>query len=167
MSNYLIPLIICLTLFAGYKNKVNIYESFLVGAKEGLKTMLAITPNILAMTLAINLFLHSGVANLVVNLIKNFISVPYEIIMMCLFRPVSGSATLAILNNILTVYGPDSFYGNLGSTIQGCTDTTIYVLALYFGSINVTKTKYALPVGLFADLVGITMAFIIANIFFK
>ena len=85
---------------------------------------------------------------------------------MSIFRPISGNASLAILNNILKVYGPDSIMGKLASTIQGSTDTTFYVLALYFGSIGVKKTRYALPVGLFADFVGILMSFILVYLFF-
>ena len=85
---------------------------------------------------------------------------------MALLRPISGTASLTILNSILASFGPDSYVGRLASILQGCTDTTIYVLALYFGSVKITKTKYALPVGLFADLVGIIMAFVLTKIFF-
>lgn len=86
---------------------------------------------------------------------------------MALLRPISGTATLAILQNIFSLYGPDSFIGYLASTFQGCTDTTIYVLALYFGSIKITKTRYALIVGLFADLIGIISAILIVSFYFS
>ena len=92
--------------------------------------------------------------------------IPIDILPMAILRPISGTASLAIMNEIFIAFGPDSFIGRLSSTLQGCTDTTIYVLALYFGSIKVTKTRYALPVGLFADLMGIIAAFIITFIFF-
>ena len=95
-----------------------------------------------------------------------YLNIPFSILPMALLRPISGTASLAILNDIFNTYGPDSYAGLLASVLQGCTDTTIYVLALYFGSIKVTKTKYALPVGLFADLVGIVSAFVITKIFF-
>ena len=85
---------------------------------------------------------------------------------MAILRPVSGTASLAILNNIFKIFGPDSFAGRLGSILQGCTDTTIYVIALYFGTIKISKIKHALWIGLFADLVGIIMAFILTNLFF-
>ena len=85
---------------------------------------------------------------------------------MSLIRPISGTASLAIMNNIFEVFTPDSIMGRLASTIQGSTDTTFYVLALYFGSIGIKKTRYALSVGLFADLVGIIMAFVLVYIFF-
>ena len=96
----------------------------------------------------------------------DFASIPIDILPMAILRPISGTASLAIMNDIFATFGPDSFVGRLASTLQGCTDTTIYVLALYFGSIKVTKTKYSLPVGLFADLMGIIAAFVITFIFF-
>ena len=85
---------------------------------------------------------------------------------MALLRPVSGNASLAIMNNIFYQYGVDSFYGFLASVLQGCTDTTIYVLALYFGSVKISKSRYALKVGLFADFWGIMAAFILCNFLF-
>ena len=85
---------------------------------------------------------------------------------MALVRPISGTASLAIMSNIFELYGPDSFVGRLASNLQGCTDTTIYVLALYFGSVKITKTKHALSAGLFADAVGIIAAFVITFLFF-
>ena len=85
---------------------------------------------------------------------------------MALLRPISGTASLAIMNDIFITHGPDSYLGRLASVLQGCTDTTIYVLALYFSSINIKKTRYALPVGLFADLIGIIVAFLITSFLF-
>ena len=85
---------------------------------------------------------------------------------MAILRPISGSSTLVIMNNLFENFGPDSFVGRLASIIQGCTDTTFYVMTLYFGSVKILKTRYAIKVGLFADLCGIVAAFIIANLFF-
>ena len=85
---------------------------------------------------------------------------------MALLRPISGTASLAIMNDLFKTFGPDSFIGYLASILQGCTDTTVYVIALYFGSIKVTKIKHALWTGLFADLVGIIMAIVLTNLFF-
>ena len=169
ISSYIIPVLILLILFNGIRKKQNIYDDFLAGAINGLKTMLNIIPSILAMIIAINIFINSGILNMVGNLIQSifYIKIPLEIITMAILRPISGTATLAILTNIFSLYGPDSFIGMLASTIQGCTDTTIYVLALYFGSIRIVKTKYALGVGLFADLVGIIASIIIVYIFFQ
>ena len=168
MSHFVIPIVVLIILVYGIYKKRNIYEDFLDGAKEGFSLMYAIIPAILAMTFAINIFLKSNVISLPLIIIKPFIkAIPMEIIPMCILRPISGTATLAILNNIYSLYGVDSFMGRLSSTIQGCTDTTIYVLALYFGSIKVFKTRYALYVGLFADIIGIIMSIIIVSLVFS
>ena len=168
MSHFVIPIIVLIIVLYGIYKKRNIYEDFLDGAKEGMQLIYSIIPAILAMTFAINMFLKSNVISVPLLVIKPIIKgIPLEVIPMCLLRPISGTATLAILNNIYILYGPDSFIGKLASTIQGCTDTTIYVLALYFGSIKVFKTRYALFVGLFADLIGIIASIIIVSLFFS
>ncbi len=164
MSNYVIPIIILIIIIYGIKEKRNIYEDFLSGAKEGLLLIYNIIPPILAITFAVNIFVKSNFINDTLLFLKPIINIPLEVIPMALLRPISGTATLAILQNIFSLYGPDSFIGYLASTFQGCTDTTIYVLALYFGSIKITKTRYALIVGLFADLIGIISAIVVISI---
>jgi spore maturation protein B len=169
ISKIVIPIVVLYIIYNGLKNHVDIYNSFLTGAKDGLITSLNIFPAILAMVFAVNIFLNSGIINFLLSGLKvlfNTFNMPFEVLPLAMLRPISGTASLAFLNEIFASYGPDSYIGNLSSIIQGCTDTTIYVLALYFGSIKITKTRYALPVGLFADLVGITTAFILAKIFF-
>jgi spore maturation protein B len=167
MSNYVIPIIILIIIIYGIKDKRNIYEDFLDGAKEGLLLIYNIIPPILAITFAVNIFVKSNFLNDMLFYLKPIINIPLEVIPMALLRPISGTATLAILQNIFSLYGPDSFIGYLASTFQGCTDTTIYVLALYFGSIKITKTRYALIVGLFADLIGIISAILIVSFYFS
>lgn len=169
ISKIIIPLFVLLIIFYGVKKKVNVYDSFLVGAKEGLVMVFHIAPTIIAMVFAVNIFLDSKFLIGVLGFLKPFLTstnIPMDIIPMALLRPISGTASLAIMNDIFINFGPDSFIGRLASTLQGCTDTTIYVLALYYGSIKVTKTRYSLKVGLFADLCGIIAAFIITSIFF-
>ena len=168
-SKIVIPIFIVFVIFYGFIKKVNIYDAFLEGAKEGLIISFNIFPSIIAMVFAINIFLDSNFVNAVLGVftpILNLINIPLEIMPMALLRPISGTATLAIMNDIFIKYGPDSYVGRLASVLQGCTDTTIYVLALYFSSIGVKKIRYSLGVGLFADLVGITVAFIITMLFF-
>ncbi len=169
LSKIVIPLFVLFIILYGVKKRVNIYEAFLSGAKEGLVMVFHITPTIIAMVFAVNIFLDSNFLTGILSFVKplfDLINIPLDILPMALLRPISGTASLAIMNDIFIHFGPDSYVGRLASTLQGCTDTTIYVLALYFGSIKVTKTKYALPVGLFADLMGILAAFIITFIFF-
>ena len=165
ISTYIVPAFVLFILIYAIKRKTNIYDSFLVGAKDGILTTFHIAPAVIAMVFAINLFLNSHFLEFVFSFLNpflNHVGIPISILPMAFIRPISGTATLAIFS----IYGPDSFIGRLASTLQGCTDTTIYVLALYFGSIKVTKTGHALSAGLFADLVGIIMAFIITFIFF-
>lgn len=127
-------------------------------------------PTFIAMILAINLFVNSGFLDFFLSLFKplfNLINVPVEILPLAIVRPISGSASLAYLNNIFTHYGPDSFIGLLSSVLQGCTDTTLYIITLYFGSIGIKKIKYSLFAGLCADLIGIIASIVIVNFFFN
>lgn len=129
-------------LFLWFIKKVNLYDSFLEGAKEGLQISVNIFPNVLAMVFAINIFLDSNFVYEILRVFEGFLmkfNIPLDILPMAILRPISGTATLAIMNDIFMNYGPDSYAGRLASVLQGCTDTTIYVLALYFGSIGVKK----------------------------
>lgn len=166
ISKIILPIIITFIIFYGVKKKINVYDTFLEGAKEGLVTVFNIFPAILAMIFAINIFLDSGIITYLINLL-NINSNIIDIIPMALLRPISGTASLAIMNNIFSVYGPDSFLGRLASILQGCTDTTVYVIALYFGSVKIKKIGNSLLIGLFADLIGITVAFILTYLFFS
>lgn len=169
LSKIVIPLFVFFIVFYGFIKKVNLYDSFLEGAKEGLNISVNIFPNVLAMVFAINIFLDSNFVYEILKVFEGFLmkfNIPLDILPMAILRPISGTATLAIMNDIFMSYGPDSYAGRLASVLQGCTDTTIYVLALYFGSIGVKKIRYSLVVGLIADLIGITIAFILTAIFF-
>jgi len=169
VSKIILPLFVIIIIFYGVKKKVNVYDVFLEGAKEGLITTFNIFPAIIAMIFAINIFLDSSVLSFLLKLLTPIlgnITLPIEIIPMALLRPISGTASLAIMNDIFKGFGPDSYVGRLASVLQGCTDTTIYVIALYFSTVKITNIKHSLWVGLFADLVGIFMAFILTNLFF-
>jgi spore maturation protein B len=159
LNNYLIPCIVLVIIFYGFIKKCDIYSNFVEGAVDGLKIVVEILPVLLAMIFAVNIFVGSGVLDVIGGKLK-------EVIPMVILRPISGNASLAMLSKIYQSCGVDSFISFLASTVQGATDTTIYVLALYFGSIKIKNTRYALPVGLFADVCGITAAFIVAKLFF-
>ncbi len=169
ISKMIIPLFVLFIIFYGFHKKVLIYDTFLEGAKEGLITVFHIFPSILAMVFAINIFLNSHILETVFGFLTPLlekINLPIQILPMAFVRPISGTASLAIMNDIFANFGPDSFVGRLASTIQGCTDTTIYVLALYFGSIKISKTRYALSTGLFADFIGVLVSFLIVSFLF-
>lgn len=166
ISFIVIPLFILFVVFYAYRKKINVYESFLMGAKDGLKIVYNIFPAVLAMVFAVNLFMDSNVLNFILNPISKISGLPSQILPMAALRPISGTASMTIMINIFEQLGPDSFAGRLASVLQGCTDTTIYVIALYYSTVKVCKIRYTLVVGLLADLVGIIMAFILTNIFF-
>ena len=170
ISNLIIPALVLYIIIYACLKKVNIYDEFLNGATESFDMILKMFPCLLAMILGINIFLKSGVLNFCLQLIEPFFSyirVPIETLPMMIMRPISGSSSLAILNNLYETFGPDSFIGRLGSVIQGSTDTTFYVITLYFGSIGIKKIRYALWAGLFADLIGIISSIIIVGFFFS
>ena len=169
ISNYIVPIIVLIIVLYALKKRVDIYDTFIDGTKESFDMTLKVFPNLLAMVFGVNIFLKSGVLDFIFNNLKpifSYINVQIEILPMAIMRPISGSASLAILNDIFLNYGPDSFIGTVASIIQGSTDTTFYVLTLYFGSIGIKKIRYAMWAGLFSDLVGIVTAIILGNVLF-
>jgi len=169
ISNLIIPIIVIFILIYGLYKKTPIYDEFINGASETFQMIIKLFPCLVAMILGINIFLKSGVLNLIYKLINplfELIKIPVQVLPMMIMRPISGSSTLAILNNLFLDYGPDSLIGRIASVIQGSTETTLYVITLYFGSVGIKKIKYALYAGLFADLVGIIASVIIVKLFF-
>lgn len=163
-SIIILPLIVLTIIIYGYVKKINIYEEFLEGSKEGLVTTLKIIPNTVAMIFAINILIKSNIIPDTLCFLEDILNkyqLTSEILPMCFLRSISGTSTLGIMVDIFNKYGPDSLMGTLASVIQGSSDTTLYVIALYYGSIGINKTRYALPVGLFADLIGIIASFLI------
>lgn len=169
LSIIILPLIVLVIILYGYKKNINIYDSFLKGVMEGLKTSVSIFPNMIAMIFAVNLLITSGFIESIFSFLTPVLDkfmLSSDILSMAFFRPISGNASLAIMNNIFENFGPDSLMGRLASTLQGSTDTTFYVIALYFGSVGIKKIRYALGVGLFADFIGIVMSFLLVYLFF-
>lgn len=158
MSNFILPFIVFLILlYAAYK-KVNVYDVFIEGAKESFEMIYHMFPSLLAMIFGVNIFLKSKILDGFLNNISHlltFFHIPKEIVPMAIIRPISGSSSLAILNVIFEKYTPDSYIGRIASTLQGSTDTTFYILTLYFGCIGIKKIRYAMWAGLLADLAGI------------
>ena len=150
----------------GILKKIDVFDNFIIGCSDSFKLVLKIFPNLLAMIFSVNILISSGALDFFLNLIAPFIKIPLEIISMALVRPVSGNASLALLNNIYTKYGVDSFYSLMASVVQGSTDTTFYILALYYGSVGVKRLKYAPITSLFADFVGIISAITISYLLF-
>ncbi len=164
-----IPLLIVVFLGFGLIRKVKVYEQFVEGAKEGFNIAVKIIPYLVAMLVAIGIFRAGGAMDWLIKILKpvtNLIGMPAEALPMALMRPLSGSGSLGIMSEIISVHGPDSFLGIMVSTFYGSTETTFYVLALYFGAVNIKKTRHALPAGLVADVVGILAAVFIVRLLF-
>ena len=169
LSTIAIPMIIFLFVIFGFVKKVKIYEVFVEGAKEGFNIAIRIIPFLVAMLVAIGIFRAGGAMNFLVmalDPVTSLIGMPAEALPMALMRPLSGSGSLGIMAEIISVHGPDSFIGILVSTIMGSTETTFYVIAVYFGAVNISKSRHALAAGLLADLAGILGAIFIVNLLF-
>ena len=170
VSKLAIPLLIVVFIGYGAIKKVKVYESFVEGAKEGFNIAIKIIPYLVAMLIAIGIFRAGGGMDWLIFILQpitNLIGIPAEALPMALMRPLSGSGSLGIMSENLAVYGPDSFLGILVSTFYGSTETTFYVLALYFGAVNIKNTRHALPVGLIADVAGILGALFIVKLLFS
>ena len=164
-----IPMLILVFIGYGAIKKVKIYEVFVEGAKEGFNVAVRIIPYLVAMLVAIGIFRAGGAMEwLIAGLtpLTNIIGMPAEALPMALMRPLSGSGSLGIMAEIMAVHGPDSFIGILTSTFFGSTATTFYVLAVYFGSVNIRNTRHALAAGLLADISGILGAVFIVKLLF-
>lgn len=125
----------------GYFKKIDLFETFIKGSSQSFKLMMTVFPNLLAMVFSVNILLTSGFLDFLISIITPIIKIPIEIVSLAIVRPISGNASLALLNNVFAKYGVDSFYGLVSSVIQGSTDTTFYVLALYYGSIGIKKNS--------------------------
>ncbi len=169
ISHYLIPFIIMAILLYGTFKKVPTYEKFVEGGKEGVQLAISLLPFLLGMIVSISILRASGALEAFVNLIEPVLSIfhiPPEIVPLALTRPISGTASLGVLTDIIKTEGPDSFIGKLASTMQGSTDTTLYILTVYFGAVGIKRMGDALKIGLLSDLVGIIASLIIVYLMF-
>ncbi len=146
--------------------KADAYSSFIFGVKEALGLFGDIFPTLLAMLLAVSLLRESGLFEVLAALLQPiFKGIPSDIFAMSMFRPISGGASMAIMIDIFKYSGVDSLAGKMASVLQGSTDTTLYVISLYFSSVGITRIKNAIWIGLFADFVGICIAIILVSLF--
>ncbi len=169
ISTLAIPMLIFIFIGYGAIKKVKIYEVFVEGAKEGFDVAVRIIPYLVAMLVAIGIFRAGGGMDILIYALTpftNLIGMPAEALPMAIMRPLSGSGSLGIMAEIIATHGPDSFIGILVSTFFGSTETTFYVLAVYFGAVNIRKTRYALTAGLLADVAGILGAVFIVKLLF-
>lgn len=163
---YVIPvLILCLMVYALYK-KVNAYDSFIKGAKEGAKYAFEILPYIASMIIATAVFKSSDFLNTLVSFLNFAQKINLDILTLMFFKPISGTASLAVLTEIFKTYGPDSYTGYFASTIQGSTDTTLYIITVYFGAVGIKDIKYALKAGILVDIMSFIITFFVVRYLF-
>jgi len=169
LSDWSIPFLLFIIPVLAFRKKIKVYETFVDGAKDGFEVAVMIIPYLVAILVAIGMFRASGALEIITGLLApltDAMGMPAETVPAALMRPLSGSGTLGIVTELMKTHGPDSFIGRLASTIYGSTETTFYVLAVYFGAINIRKTRHALAAGLIADAVGIGAAVFICRLVF-
>ncbi|MDK2816666.1 MAG: spore maturation protein [Moorella sp. (in: firmicutes)] len=169
VSRWAIPMVLFFIPLYGYLRGVPVYETFVAGAEDGFKVAVKIIPFLVGMLMAIGVFRASGAMDLLARLLNpvlQLIGVPGEILPLAIMRPLSGGGALGIAAELIGNYGPDSFIGRLASVMQGSTDTTFYVLTVYFGSVGVRRYRYALALGLLADISSLIAAIVICRLMF-
>jgi len=169
ISTWIIPMFILITLLLAGWRKIPAYELFVEGGKEGIQMAISILPFLLGMIVAIAILRSSGALDAFIDFLRPFLSkvgVPPDILPLAVIRPISGTAALAMTTEITEIYGPNSYIGRLAATMQGSTDTTLYILTVYFGAVGIKKMRYALKVGLLADVIGIISALWITYLVF-
>lgn len=170
ISVFIIPLILVGFPIYGLFKRVPVYEEFVTGAKEGFNVAVRIIPYLVAILFAIAMFRASGAMDYLTDALRpalTAIGVPPEILPMAIVRPLTGSGSLGVLGDIAKQFGADSVLTKTAATIYGSTETTFYVLAVYFGAVSVKKTRHALPVGLVADFTSILMSIYLVKLLFS
>ena len=161
VTDYILPFLIVLIFFHGAFKGVNVFDVFVKGAKSGFTTILDITPSLIALLLCVNMLRASGGLEIICSLVSpvtTLLGVPKEITPLAILSPISGSGALGLYENILKDFGPDSYIGRCASVIMGSTETTFYAITLYYGSINIKKTRHTLPSALCADFTSFILS---------
>lgn len=172
IANIILFTIIIIFIVSAMIKKINVYESFIEGAKDGFNTAIKIIPYLVAILVAVGVFRASGAMDYIIDGIAAFVSMLgvnsdfVPALPTALMKPLSGSGARGLMVEAMEHYGADSFVGHTVSIMQGATDTTLYILAVYFGSVGIRKTRHALPCGLIADFTGIVAAIVISYFFF-
>ena len=168
-SNNVVPFFVGTILLIAKLKGVRVYEAFIQGAAKGFELAIRMIPYLVAILAAISVARTSGLLELILCPLEDPLAVvgfPPELLLMAVMRPLSGSASFALMIDALQTYGPDSLLGLTASALQGATDTTFYILTVYFGSAGVKRFRYALFVGLLADIAGITAAVVLTRLLF-
>jgi spore maturation protein B len=169
LSYFVLPTLIVGFPLYGLIKGVRVYEEFVEGAKEGFEVAVTIIPYLVAILFAIGMFRASGAMDFLIGALDpvlGLIGVPAEVLPMAIIRPLTGSGSAAIVADMINQFGEDSILVKMAATMFGSTETTFYVIAVYFGAINIRETRHAVPAGLFADLVGVLASVYVVQLLF-
>jgi spore maturation protein SpmB len=169
LEGWLLPVLMAAIMLVGFGNRVKVYESFVTGAREGFEIAVMIIPYLVAILVGVGIFRASGGLEwmiAVVSPVVNLVGFPAEALPMALLRPMSGTGAFGVMMETMTAHGPDSFVGFLVSVLNGSTETTFYVIAVYLGSVQVRASRHTLAACLSADVTGVAAAFVFARLFF-
>ena len=170
MAEYIVPLILAVTAVAALRKQENAYDILTDGAREGFRMLLTIAPSLVVLLSAVGMLRASGALEAFSRLLSpglEFVSIPPEMVLLMLVRPLSGSAALAIGAELIAAHGPDSSVGRTAAVMLGSTETTFYTISVYFGSWGIKKTRYAVPAALIADAVGFLAASWTVRLFYS
>ncbi len=168
ITDFILPTLVVLITVHGAFRGINVFDEFIQGAKSGLKTVFDIIPSLIALLLCVNMLRSSGGLDVICSLlspISDFLGIPREITPLAILSPISGSGALGMYENILKEFGPDSYIGRCASVVMGSTETTFYAITLYYGSINIKKTRHTLPSALCADFTSFILSPRFINLF--
>ncbi len=164
---FAVPVMIVGIVIFGLIKKVRVYDCFLEGARDGLRCTFNIAPPLIGLVIAISMFRASGAVDIIARLLSpllRIIAMPASVLPLALLRPVSGSGSLAIISDIFKTFGPDSIDGKIASVMMGSTETTFYTIAVYFGAVNIRKTRHTLKSALIGDFVGMIMSVVAVHL---
>ena len=169
ISDFIIPVTILFIVVFGCLQKVDIYEVFLEGAKEGLQTVVDILPTLIGLVMAVEVVRAGGLLDIMVEWFRPFadaVGFPAELAPLSIVRLVSSSAATGLLTDLFSQYGPDSYLGRVASVMMSCTETVFYTMSLYYLSIGIRKTRWTLPCALLANIIGIAAAVWLVGVVF-
>lgn len=166
---YAVPVIIAAIVLFGLLRKVPVFDTFVAGAKEGLRTSVSILPTLIGLIMAVSMLSASGALDLLSSLLapaSRFLGLPPQVMPLALIKPFSGSGSTAVLTQIYKDCGPDSFAGRVASVMAGSTETTFYAVAVYYGSVGIKKTRHTIPAALLGDVTACILSALTVRLFF-
>ena len=170
VSNYIIPVFICIVILHGIFKKIDVFSAFTDGAKKGFDIFLSILPSLSALFLAVEMFKASGAVNIVTDILSpaaDFLKIPKELLPLCILSPVSGGGSLSVYESVISQYGPDSYIGRVASVMMGSTETTFYAIAVYCGSVGIKKIRHTAICSLCADFTSFILSGVFVRLFFN